>query len=69
MDLLGSVEEVEEERKGEEGSEEEEPFGLGMGRFRIRGSRGEEVHARVKLGAMGWNVGGGRSRLEVGNVH
>lgn len=67
MDLLGRSEKIEEERDGEEGGEEEEAFGLGLEmRFRVCGGWGEEVHARVQLGAVGRDVGGGRRpRLEV----
>jgi hypothetical protein len=63
VDLLGGGEEIEEERNGEEGGEEE-AFGLGLERwFRVCWGWGEEVHARVQLGvvsAVGRDVVGGR---------
>jgi hypothetical protein len=67
VDLLGGGEEIEEERDGEEGDDEEEAFGLGLEmRFRVCVGWGEEVHTRVQLGTVGRDVGGGRRpRLEI----
>lgn len=56
VDAEGGVEEVEEERKDEEGGEEDEAF-VSIGRRRRGFGVGIEDGARVELSAVGWDVG------------
>lgn len=69
VDFVGGGEEVEEERNGEDGGKEDEAFGFGFGfgweRLLFRVWR-VGMHARVQLGTVGRDVGGGSPRLEVG---
>lgn len=73
VDASAEGEEVEEEGDYEEESGDGPPFEVGLrslggGRFG-GGGGGEGVHPRVELGSMGWDVDGGDSRLEGGEVH
>lgn len=73
VDASAEGEEVEEEGDYEEESGDGPPFEVGLRSLGVGwfggGGGGEGVHPRVELGSMGWDVDGGDSRLEGGEVH